>query len=210
MQFYPTPCHYSPYVQIFSLCSFIQPPAITPLMSRYSHYAVFSSPLPLLPLSPDIFIMQFFPTPCHYSSYVQIFSLGSFIKPPAITPLMSRYSHYTVLSNPLSLLPLCPNILTMQFYPTPCHYSPCVQIFSLCSFIQPPAITPLMSKYSHYAVLSNRLPLPPYVKIFSLYGFIQPPAIILFYFQIFFQHLQTLSPFYVHSNQSVQRQFCIF
>ena len=104
MQFYPTPCHYSPYVQIFSLCSFIKPPVITSLMSRYSHYAVLSNPLQLLHLCPDILTMQFYPTPCHYSPYVQIFSLCSFIQPPSITSL-------------------CQDILTIRFYPTPCHYS---------------------------------------------------------------------------------------
>ena len=121
-------------------------------------------------LSLCIFIHN--PTPCHYSIYVQIFSLYSFIQPPSIAPL-------------------CPDILTIQFYPTAFH-------------------CPLMSRYSHYTVLSNRLPLPPYVQIFSLYSFIQPPAITLFYVQIFFQHPQTLSRFHAHSNDCVQRHFCTF
>jgi len=58
-------------------------------------------------------------------------------------------SQYAALSIPLPLLPLCPNILTMQFYPTAFHY-------------------PLMSRYSHYTVLSNPLTLLSFMsKYFS-------------------------------------------
>jgi hypothetical protein len=57
--------------------------------------------------------------------------------------------HYAVLSIPPPLLPLCPNILSMQFYATAYHY-------------------PLMSRYSHYTVLSNPLSLLSFMsKYFS-------------------------------------------
>jgi hypothetical protein len=49
----------------------------------------------------EILTMQFYPSLHHYSLYVQIFSLYA---TAFHYPLMSRYSHYTVLSNPLSLL----------------------------------------------------------------------------------------------------------